>query len=255
IRQRTKARGNMRPIIGITVARETKKGSAPREVVRTTYVDAVQKSGGIPCLLPNLLTSGELLQHCDGLLLTGGGDFSPQTYAQEMNGTLRDSISVERDETELALIAQANRLDMPIFGICRGIQAMVIAEGGSLIQDIPSTFPHSSILHKQVQPREIPTHSVSVTMPESRLRRLVAKDRLIVNSFHHQAVDVLPERFVVTAQADDGIIEAVEALGERFYLGVQWHPEDLAPTIDWAQALFDDFVAQAALFHARRTAE
>ena len=122
------------PLIGISMSREEKSDSPARDWVRRTYMVAIIEAGGIPVLLPNETSSWELLRHCHGLLLTGGGDFDPATFGAADQGTKMSGVSKARDTTELGLIKVAEELDMPTFGICRGLQALTVAGGGALVQ-------------------------------------------------------------------------------------------------------------------------
>ena len=231
----------MKAKIGVTMSREF-SGGYPRDYLRNTYADAVIRFGGIPVLLPNVETSVSLLADCDGLLLTGGGDFDPASFKREDQGTQWGGVSADRDRMEMLLIAEANRRQLPIFGICRGLQALTVSFGGTLIQDIPSAGSSTLLQHSQSQARREVTHPVTVK-PDSRLAEVLGCVDLKVNSFHHQAVDDVPQGWRVTAQAPDGIVEALEYPGDRFLLGVQWHPEDLVDDEESAQRLFRHFIA------------
>ncbi|PSR23527.1 MAG: peptidase C26 [Sulfobacillus acidophilus] len=239
----------MKPVIGVSTSREM-SGGYPRDYVRETYLDAVCKAGGIPMLLANVDESVQLLNHCDGLLLTGGGDVDPQRFGQADQGTQWAGVSEDRDRVELLLVEEANRVHMPIFGICRGVQMLAVAFGGTLIQDIALRMPGTPIKHSQAQPRRRVTHAVTVAS-ESRLAQIVGASALEVNSFHHQAVDQVPSEWRTVAQAEDGVIEAIEHPGDRFLMGVQWHPEDLIGDELAARRLFENFVAVCADWHTQ----
>jgi putative glutamine amidotransferase len=243
----------MKPVIGVSTSREM-SGGYPRDYLRGTYSDALCRAGGIPMLLANVDESVELLSQCDGLLLTGGGDVDPQRFGQEDAGTDWSGVSGDRDRVELLLVHEANRLNLPIFGICRGIQVLAVAFGGTLIQDIPLRLPDTPIRHSQAQPRRRVTHGVTVES-QSRVAQIVGTHVLEVNSFHHQAVDQVPSPWRIVAQADDGVIEAIEHPGERFLVGVQWHPEDLVVDEPSARQLFEHFIQACAQWRAtsRRT--
>jgi len=224
-----------------------------RDWVRRPYLEAIRQAGGIPVLLANLPESVEILAHCHGLLLTGGSDFDPVHYGEVPQGTDMDGVVPERDHTELALLHRAEQLDMPVFGICRGIQALAVGLGGRLIQDIPRVLPQSPLRHQQTQAREEKTHSVRIA-PDSRLRSILGKDQVAVNSFHHQAVAHVPAGWRAVAWAEDGVIEAMEHESKGWF-GVQWHPEDLFGDDRPARALFEHFVAQAHAYQVGRTGE
>lgn len=237
----------MKPQIGISTSRN---GAAiyARDSLKVAYADAVVQAGGLAVPLPNLDSSIELLDHLDGLLLTGGGDFDPSLFGQADRGTDWQGYSPQRDRTELQLIARAGQLGMPMLGICRGTQALAVAFGGTLLQDIPRARPDSIIRHGHNQPRRMSAHTVQVE-PQTRLGSIVGREVLTVNSFHHQAVDRIPLDWVVAARAPDGVIEAIERADGRFWqIGVQWHPEDLVANDAAAQALFVSFVTACRNF-------
>lgn len=238
------------PLIGISMSREEKSDSPARDWVRRTYMVAIIEAGGIPVLLPNETSSWELLRHCHGLLLTGGGDFDPATFGAADQGTKMSGVSKARDTTELGLIKVAEELDMPTFGICRGLQALTVAGGGALIQDLPSARPDSAISHDQEEPRVDVTHRVTVDSG-TRVSDILGSTTVSVNSFHHQAIDRMPAGYLATAHADDGIIEAIEDPKAAFRLGVQWHPEDLQTHQAEAKSLFSNFVQAAGTYQGR----
>lgn len=236
--------GNGRlPVIGIP-ARPDGKGGA---FCPLDYVRAVEKAGGLPLLLPWPLQPGggqHYLALLDGLLLSGGGDIDPVYWGEEPQPGSGE-IEPVRDELELGLCRAALAAEMPVLGICRGHQVLAVAAGGALHQDLSVRDYPGLLKHSQQAPRWYPTHRVRV-QPETRLASLFPA-ALRVNSFHHQAVSRVPEGFLVSARADDGVIEAIESRHHLFALGVQWHPEAM-----WQQpvnydALFNAFV------HAART--
>lgn len=234
----------MRPFIGISMSRDNTFKGYSRDWVRSTYVEAIIDAGGIPVLLANSDSSLKVLHECHGLLLTGGGDIDPALFGSDDDGTDWGGVSADRDQSELAFINEANRLDMPIFGICRGLQVLTVGFGGSLIQDIPRARQDSQIHHSQSEPREDVTHVVRIHSG-SKLERMVQSKECSVNSFHHQAINRVPQGWQVSAEAPDGIIEAMEYPGDRFLIGVQWHPEDLWKSEASSKALFAHFVQSA----------
>lgn len=139
---------------------------------------------------------------------------------------------------------------MPIFGICRGMQAIAVAKGGTLIQDVSHQMPNSLITHHQEAPRDALTHRV-MTADDSLLKRLVSSSEFMVNSFHHQAIAMVPEGMKIAATSEDQVVEAIESGDGRFILGVQWHPEDLADSESEAKSLFAAFVAAARQYQLR----
>jgi len=231
------------PIIGIVCMDDHPQldKHAPRFGQNQSYIHAVARAGAAPLLIP--LLAGEaplrsLYDRIDGLLLPGGEDVHPNQYGEPVHDKC-GKISDLRDEVELALIRWAMADHKPLLAICRGIQVLNVALGGSLYQDIQAQVPgagrhncHDSHARNQA------AHDVAV-VPDSRLAYLVGTELLPVNSFHHQAVKEVAAGLTVAARATDGIIEAVEGEGRPFVLGVQWHPEEMAEEDSRAQRLFD----------------
>jgi putative glutamine amidotransferase len=237
------------PIIGLPTYSELQ--GKPDLVMRTAYVTAIVSAGGVPLLVP-LLEDTALLRRLygllDGLLLCGGGDVEPARYGAPDVGrtTLADP---QRDSVELALTQWALADGLPILGICRGVQLLNVAAGGTLIQDIPAEVPQAGC-HSYPTPKnnpDHPAHSIR-TAPESRLAALLGlteNARPHVNSRHHQAVREVAPSFVATAWAEDGLIEGIERRDQEAGLavGVQWHPENLVPAHQQMVHLFRGYVA------------
>ncbi len=207
--------------------------------LRRHYCEAIRRAGGSPILLPPLLDPREALRICDGILFTGGGDIDPRgldraLYA-DYDEALLASPNAERDGFELPLARLAYERDLPSLGICRGLQIMNAALGGTLIFDLPG--------HRQTLERHQTSHSVSVSA-DSRLCTLIGK-QAEVNSFHHQTLDRLAPGMKAAAHTTGGAgnIEAAEDPTKRFWLGVQWHPEHL--TDEGTKKLFAAFVKAA----------
>jgi putative glutamine amidotransferase len=236
-----------KPIIGITTS-HVHAAVLPHDRLSSSYVQAVHQAGGIPVLLPNL-PDPEVLERLDGLVISGGGDFDPALYGQPENGTHVAGVSEERDQTELQLL-RAAPADFPILGICRGIQALAVAFGGTLVQDVPTTHP-SAVQHSQDGAREDRTHGVEV-LGESQLGEILGATKIRVNSFHHQAVDRVPEGFRAVAWAEDGLLEGIESVDRPFCVGVQWHPENLVGHEEHARRLFGALVEAAGIRHEER---
>jgi putative glutamine amidotransferase len=240
------------PLIGITTSVTVDK-SPERAYVNLAYIRAVQGAGAVPVLLTPHLSAeavAALWQRLDGLVLTGGGDIDPARFASTRHPTV-DDVSPARDELELGLTRRAVGDDVPLFAICRGIQVLNVALGGTLIQDIPSERP-GPIVHSQTEPRQQATHPVKVMGEGTRLGRILGVLEVDVNSMHHQAIDRPGEGLRAVAWAPDGIIEGVEMTGDdRFVLGVQWHPEELVGHDRAARNLFAA-VVDAARRRARR---
>ncbi len=234
------------PLIGITTS--VTVGTIPeRAYINGTYVMAVQAAGGIPLLLTPHFTpevQAALWQRLDGLVLTGGGDIEPARFGEAPHPAVAD-VSPARDELELGLTRRALADDLPLFAICRGIQVLNVALGGTLVQDLPSEWP-DALVHAQKAPRHEPTHAVKVMGEGTRLGRVLGAPEVEVNSMHHQAIKRLGDGLREVAWAPDGVIEGVEMGGDaRFVLGVQWHPEELVGQDQAARNLFDAIVDAA----------
>ena len=181
----------------------------------------------------------------DGLLLTGGGDIIPDCFNQECHPTLKN-IDKARDTLEILLFKQALEADIPVFGICRGIQIMNVAGGGNLYQDISSEFPGNTLPHEKVKGCDS-QHSI-VIESGSHLNEIVDGHRALVNSAHHQALNEVGEGFVVTAHTEDCVVEAMEHPSKRFVIGVQYHPERMLTDPELCQhalKLFEAFINAA----------
>ncbi len=238
------------PLIGITAGNDPHMPE--HYVLRWDYVYSVSEVGGVPVILApgKAAEHPSYLESFDGLVLSGGSDISPERYGQEPHETLR-SPSAERDEFELGLAQRAIASGVPVLAICRGLQVLNVALGGTLIQDLPSRIGEAIVHDDLERPRHQLAHEVSLD-PGTRLLRLLGRSRLAVNSFHHQSVDRLGDGLTVTARADDGVVEAVEMRGPDFVLGVQWHPECFWREGPPFLSLFGALVAQArARPHAR----
>ena len=213
------------------------------------YYKSIWRAGGVPVIIPPIADTDVLintLEHIDGLLLTGGADFNP-LYAGEEPSPRLGGINAERDLPELLIAQLAYNRQIPMLGICRGIQTLAMALGGKVQQDISDV---AQIRHSQDADRSEPTHSVTIE-PDSTLFNIYNKEKLFVNSFHHQAVCDPGERFRVTARSADGIIEAIESREYKSIIGVQWHPECMSS--EDGSPIFSWLVQQAADY--RRTCD
>ena len=209
--------------------------------LRERYYKQVVEAGGVPVIIPPVADTAVIintLQHLDGLILTGGGDHNPLWMGEEPSPRLHN-INRERDLAELMLVRLAFNRQIPMLGICRGIQTLAIALGGKVEQDIEQRVKHS-----QDADRTEPTHSVSL-VKGSTLYNIYDSERIMVNSFHHQAVSQPGKRFRVIARSADNIIEAIESSEYKSILGVQWHPEWLEED---GQKIFRWLVEQAGEF-------
>ena len=206
------------------------------------YYKSILKAGGVPVIIPPLGDTDciiNTLEHIDGLLLSGGADFNP-LYAGEEPQSKLSSINSERDLPELLITQLAYNRQIPILGICRGIQTIAMTLGGQVMQDISET---AHIKHSQDADRSEPTHSVNI-VEGSILSSLYEEQHIYVNSFHHQAVGDTGQRFRVTARSADGIIEAMESTEHKSIMGVQWHPE----CMDEGLPIFQWLVQEAAQY-------
>jgi putative glutamine amidotransferase len=213
------------PLIGVTGVARTVEGYE-RTGVNSAYISSVLQAGGLPLILSPLISLdmiAAMVDRLDGVLLTGGEDLAPATYGAGAHPALGVT-DPRRDTLELAVVRAARTRSIPLLGICRGLEVLNVALGGTLWQDLPSERP-DSLPHNQVSGRTARTHPVSVT-PGSRLAAAVGGGRLEVNSFHHQAIRTLAPALVATATALDGIIEGVETVDGGWLLAVQWHPEE-----------------------------
>ena len=240
-----------KPLIGIapvfTPASDLKGGEREATLfLRNRYVAAVEAAGGIPVILPivtNPAFCAALLKSLDGLLLTGSGpDIDPCRYGERQRFAFK-VMSPERTDSECALVVQARKQDLPVLGICGGMQLMTVALGGTLIQDITEQV-EDSLQHRLAGPATTVCHPVRVT-PGSRLSAILRRRVCQVNSSHHQAVKTVPRTLKVSASSPDGVIEAVEDPTRRFFLGVQWHPEYLYRRYPAHGAIFEALVAAA----------
>jgi putative glutamine amidotransferase len=199
-----------------------------RTGVNAAYVRALLLAGGVPLILSPLMgasLAAAALDGCDGLLLTGGEDIEPSWYGADPSPLLEEP-SQERDLFELALFAVARERGLPILGICRGIQLINVALGGTLFQDLPSERP-GTIDHSPKHARDARTHMVRL-QPGSRAASSLAATQITVNSLHHQGIRELGKGLIASGWTDDGLIEAVESAPDSTWvLAVQWHPEEM----------------------------
>lgn len=229
-----------RPLIGLVPLMDYQKDSY---WMLPGYMQGLEQAGALPVMLP--LTDdpqalSQLADTCDGFLFTGGQDVNPALYGarrEEVCGEL----SPRRDAMEARLLALARAQDKPVLGICRGLQFLNAALGGTLWQDLPTQCP-SPVCHRQPAPYDRPIHTVAL-LPGSPLAALLGKETLAVNSCHHQAVRTLAPGLAPMAAAPDGIVEAAWEPGKRFVWAVQWHPEFSHRTDADSRAILKAFVA------------
>jgi putative glutamine amidotransferase len=236
----------MKPLIGVTTSelRPSSAGTLRRHgepphaemALGMTYLRAIEAAGGLPVVLPPLGDAVAYLDRLDGICLSGGPDLDPIAYGAPERHTELGPTEPGLDVFELELAREADARGLPILGICRGAQALNVARGGTLHQHLPG--------HRQTEPATSTTHTVHIEAG-SRLADIAGAGRLRVNSFHHQAVDVLGRGLRAVARSADGIVEAIEAPGPRFVLAVQWHAEGLTAQ-PRHRALFTELVSAAA---------
>lgn len=243
-----------KPVIGICTNYSTDEkvgfktnlgmGGQEWQLLANDYIIAVEKAGGIPVILPiteEITTSIDSLTILDGILFTGGSDIDPVYYGENPNYGLQ-AVDIKRDKHEMDLINYVlTHTELPILGICRGLQLLTVATGGKLYQDI--RLEKNNNLNHSI-PKVMKNHtSHSVSIQENSLFHDVFKQTEIrVNSFHHQAVKELGEGFIATMNAPDGIIEGIEKEGTRFICAVQWHPETLVGNESIYLNLFKNFI-------------
>ncbi len=251
----------MTPVIGVTAnLREDPKSEEQRPLghfVRADfdYVDGVVGAGGIPMVLPPIVEMAEKVAgRIDGLLLSGGSDLDPSYYGEEPAPELNATVP-KRDAFEMALVQHALERGIPVFGICRGLQILNVALGGTLYQDLPSQLHPDLIAHRQQVPKWQWTHEVEVD-GNSKVAGIMETDDIRVNSYHHQAIKDLSDDLVAVAHSSDGVIEAAESpsLSERWLVGVQWHAEAMRDVGPENRNLFRAHVVAAERYALRRAA-
>lgn len=228
------------PLIGVTPNRDENTG---RLTIHEDYLNALLRAGALPVLLP-METDHEklkkLLSALDGLLLSGGEDVEPARYGEKRE-PFCGSAAWARDEMEFFLCREAVSRDLPLLAICRGIQVLNAALGGTLYQDVAIQFGNALSHPRSDAPRD-PVHEMRI-LPATRLSEILGTPVIGVNSRHHQSVKSPAPGLTVSAQAPDGLTEAVEMPGKKFVIGVQWHPESMAAKHPEAQRIFNAFIS------------
>ena len=227
------------PVV-LIVGREVTAGNGIRThgyASGALYADAVTRAGGVPLILPPIVDLvpriEELLRRVDAVVLHGGGDIDPFHYGQPRNVDSLYGINEAHDTVEIALVRLAVNLDLPMLAVCRGLQVVNVALGGTLHQDL-GTDTHTRRFH--------PVNLVGDSHTAAAMGSITAR---ACHSYHHQAIDRVAEGFAVTARADDGTIEGIEGISSRWLVGVQWHPEDSAADDPQQQSLFDELIRRA----------
>ena len=231
------------PLIGVTTWRGTSKSGSPQFFLSQTYTSSLVEAGACPVMIPLDLPEAvleALLSRLDGLLFSGGGDVHPSRYNSQMHPLVGD-VDEDRDRIEIYLVKRALESGLPFLGICRGLQVINVAMGGTLYEDILDQHPHA-LKHAYYPdwPRDYLAHGVQVESA-SRLASILDGADFQVNSLHHQGIRQLAPSLQATAHAPDGLIEACELPGHPFGLAVQWHPECLQAHLPMRR-LFQAFV-------------
>lgn len=233
-----------KPVIGMVVGPFPKLVPG-KHIINTPYIHAVASADGTPLLLPvtgDPSAAEAYIELLDGLLIPGGADITPTLYGEDPVPQVTYLLE-DQDRLELSLIRLASERQIPIFGICRGIQLLNVAFGGTLYQDLPSQYP-GCIGHSQdVSTRSQLTHRAQL-VSGSLMEQLLGPEPLFVNSYHHQALKETAPGFTVSARASDGVVEAIEDAARRIY-AVQWHPEELVDRCERFRPLFRYLVEEA----------
>lgn len=232
----------MRKLIGISSSVYTTRSGVEGIFAGDDYTAAIVQAGGLPMVLPMIEDDGavaDLADQLDGLLLTGGVDVDPSFFGEEPVPQLGE-VSPVRDAMELKLTKEFLSRNKPVFGICRGMQVLNVAAGGSLYQDLAAQKKRV-IQHTQRAPRWHASHEAAV-LAKTKLREIFQSEKIRINSFHHQAVKEVADGFIVSATAQDGVIEAIESKQHRYVVAVQWHPENMWRKDPMFFRLFKTFV-------------
>jgi putative glutamine amidotransferase len=243
------------PLIGITTSRLLTDKDKVLINMHEAYVQSVVKAGGVPVLIPTGISPSSwanILSHLSGVLITGGADVDPARYHGEHHPTVY-GIDPDRDALEIFLVQQCAQANLPLLGICRGIQVINVALGGTLYADIVSYKP-GALKHDWFPdwPRDYLAHEIRL-VKDSQIINFLSPDHhesdgtIKVNSMHHQGVCDLGPTLKPVAFSPDGLVEAVELVGHPFGVGVQWHPECL-PEIETMRALFRGFIDAAKIY-------
>lgn len=241
-----------KPVIGIGADIDVTPGKRDKAFAYTTYIDALRKAGAIPVVIPPQPENTEdVIAGLDGIVLAGGFDCDPALYGEECHPSV-EPMESRRQEGDLSLARVTREKGIPTLGICLGLQMMNVAAGGSLVQDIDSQIT-TDIRHAS-PPENRVRHDVRIEQG-TKLASILRDELLNVNSSHHQAIRDVGEGFRITAHAPDGIVEGLEDPQHPFYVGVQWHPEDM-PGESAASKLFGAFVEAARRYaESKRRAE
>lgn len=228
----------MKPIIGVLTSVDNERTTSAVSL----YVEPIERSGGIPIVLPFTLNSSthkKYAELCDGFFFSGGADIDPLYYGEEASAYCGE-LEPYRDSHEFSMLDDVLRLKKPILAICRGIQLINVGLGGTLYQDIPSEL-NTPISHRQKEPKLSHSHHINV-LADTPLSDIFGEGEILVNSFHHQAIKSLGKGLSPMAFAEDGIIEAVYLKDYPYLRGYQWHSERLYDSDSYNRKLLDDFI-------------
>lgn len=238
-----------KPLIGCTTYRKLSDQNPPLDILglMPSYLEAILAAGGVPVMIPLGLSEDDLLvviQQMDGILLPGGGDIEPSVYQGQGHPTV-GGIDNDRDRVELMVARTAVAQQKPLLAICRGLQVLNVALGGSLWEDVELLMPQA-MHHEHVKshPRNHLAHNVTIE-PGSLLARQLGRMETAVNSLHHQGIRRLANELRATAVAPDGLIEGIEVIDHPYAVGVQWHPENLIHNAPHMLGLFQGLVEAA----------
>lgn len=243
-----------KPIIGITsnftsndeVGKLAHLGASLQQwqLIADDYINAIESAGGVPVILPvveNVENLLPILNVLDGLVISGGNDVNPLLY-NEVPITSLGEISVKRDDSEFALLTKAiNDFTMPIIGICRGCQLLNVVKGGTLHQDLVAAGVTEREHFQLAYPKNYGCQKALVK-GGSKLHGILGETEIKINSFHHQGVNKVGEDLIVTVKGEDGVVEAIESIGDRFIMGLQWHPEMMGTENNAFMILFEAFI-------------
>ncbi len=228
----------MKPIIGILTDIDSDKNVS----MPNSYIRVIEKAGGLPIVIPYVNDKENIKKYvelCDGILFSGGADVCPIHYGEEARDVC-GATEPQRDEIELAFFDVVFGTSKPILGVCRGLQFINVALGGTLYQDLDTDAP-SSVVHRRKEKMFDCYHSVRI-VDSTFLSELLGKEELCVNSFHHQAIKTLGKGLVPAALAADGIVEALSHKGEQYLRAYQWHPERIDDESEDSHRIFSDFI-------------
>ena len=231
-----------KPLIGLTTTRIPNKDGLPTFAANLPYARSVSMAGGIPVLIPMNLADedvDQLVGRLDGILFTGGYDIDPQRYGNQPHPKVKQ-VDKERDQQECQLVQAAVKAGRPFLGICRGMQVINVAMGGSLYEDLADQLPDSLAHDNHDKPRNFLAHAVSIER-DTLLDQIIPCNQTQVNSLHHQGLHQLASSLRPSAISPDGLVEAIEMPDIPFGLAVQWHPEELQEYASMRR-LFQEFV-------------